>query len=153
MDSRGSDTRFSIWLWQRETSVGVQLMPMGCFCLFWIRKPRLFVSLGQLPREDLQRAPFTSRPLGNPGPLTPYMLPIPPTLSVMRPASDLYLPPYSCPWQISYPVGGWTLPGQVVLKSSSPQVKKSSGYLVLIEHSSSSSIQVDNFSQGDKRTG
>ena len=34
-----------------------------------------------------------------------------------------------------------TLPGQVVLKSSSPQVKKFSGYLVLIEHSSSSSIQ------------
>ena len=34
-----------------------------------------------------------------------------------------------------------SLPGQVVLKSSSPQVKNSSGYLVLIEHSSSSSIQ------------
>ena len=50
-------------------------------------------------------------------------------------------------------VGAGTLPGQVVLKSSSPQVKKSSGYLVLIEHSSSSGIQVDNFSQGDKRTG
>ena len=37
--------------------------------------------------------------------------------------------------------------------SSRPQVKKSSGYLVLKEHSSSSSILVDNFSQGDKRTG
>ena len=48
--------------------------------------------------------------------------------------------------------GTGTLPGQVVLKSSSPQVKKSSGDLVLIEHSSSSSIPVDNFSQGDKRT-
>ena len=73
-----------------------------------------FVPWGQLPREDLRRAPLPPRPLVTPG-LVALHVPYPPILIVMHSASGQSPPPSSCPIQISYQVSGLPPPCLPVL--------------------------------------
>ena len=75
-----------------------------------------FVPQGQLPREDLRRAPLPSRPLVSPGPRC-SSCPLSPHTYVMHPASGQYPPPSSCPVQISYQISGLPPP---CLRSCTP---------------------------------
>ena len=63
-------------------------------CLFFICLGSViaFVPLGQLPREDLRRAPLPPRPLVTPGPRC-SSCPLSPHTYVMHPASGQYPPP------------------------------------------------------------
>ena len=66
-----------------------------------------FVPRGQLPREDLRRAPLPPRPLVTHGPRC-FSCPLSPYTYVMHPASGQYPPPSSCPVQISYLPSIWS---------------------------------------------
>ena len=117
------------YLYNQYFTSEISTSPVVLFvCLFvCFGSVTAFVPRGQLPREDLRRAPLPPRPLVTPGPRC-SSCPLSPRTYVMHPVSGQYPPPSSCPVQISYQVSGLPPPCLPVLTILEYESSRMQGY-------------------------